>query len=611
MFCFPRKKKKHQFDVEVADQKLFSKHKSINVKADPKQKSVVPETLATSATAVSTPVKASREKSKKVSWWRRWFCRKKKPKNKTPVKEDVAENGNLPTSSATKDIVRAIEEPEGGETGVQRASPTLDPPVSAELHFDDKNVTEDTNQSSSLMEEIVITDKESEGKPVQEASSATDPPASVAPETGKIKKSRPPRCHMEKESPAETNEGVPALETAEGDSDDKLTQVQEDAKSYSNDTSGKKEMNYELAAKLIYRQFNPSGYGGCLQAESKNISPQTNTYKHSKNQFASSSKKNLSKADLACLGFPNLAQTCYMNSTLQGLLTLKHFVHEFNSQKTVWNTNAKCQIIRCLVELEACRTSNSMSRRKQLLAAFKQSVAEFNSEFDDDGQQDAHEFLICVLDKMRSLSLELQEEACSMGFSYTCPVNAHIAFQMLNTMTCRRCGVQSTREEDYTALSLDLVPGSSVWQCLQQYLKGSYLEYHCECGAKESSQQWSFLTLPNVLILHLKRLRFTPSFEVEKVVSPIILSRELVVHSEPSSTQQTMSRYSLVSVISHLGYTAHSGHYICDGAYPEEPGDVTDRWLTYNDKHVSKTTGASVCYQRQKTACLLFYEKQL
>ena len=54
------------------------------------------------------------------------------------------------------------------------------------------------------------------------------------------------------------------------------------------------------------------------------------------------------------------------------------------------------------------------------------------------------------------------------------------------------------------------------------------------------------------------------------------------------------------------------GHYVCDGRYtvgvPEEP---TDRWLFYNDNNVKETTGASVCQNRQRTAYVLFYERQV
>ncbi|XP_017277152.2 ubiquitin carboxyl-terminal hydrolase 37-like [Kryptolebias marmoratus] len=77
------------------------------------------------------------------------------------------------------------------------------------------------------------------------------------------------------------------------------------------------------------------------------------------------------------------------------------------------------------------------------------------------------------------------------------------------------------------------------------------------------------------------------------------------------TTEDTTARYSLVSIISHVGSTADSGHYISDGVYRnKDMGDVTDCWLTYDDEDVSPTTGASVCQKRATTAFLLFYEKQ-
>ena len=54
------------------------------------------------------------------------------------------------------------------------------------------------------------------------------------------------------------------------------------------------------------------------------------------------------------------------------------------------------------------------------------------------------------------------------------------------------------------------------------------------------------------------------------------------------------------------------GHYIADSVHPDErPDTTTDRWLTFNDEAVSDTTGVSVCRQRQKSAYILFYKRQV
>ncbi|XP_039640689.1 ubiquitin carboxyl-terminal hydrolase 37-like [Perca fluviatilis] len=71
---------------------------------------------------------------------------------------------------------------------------------------------------------------------------------------------------------------------------------------------------------------------------------------------------------------------------------------------------------------------------------------------------------------------------------------------------------------------------------LQDYQREKELEYNCECGATMSGQRSSFLTLPKVLVLHLKRFKFTPSFQLKKVLDPIVLLRELVVSSDQDTT---------------------------------------------------------------------------
>ncbi|XP_035992520.1 ubiquitin carboxyl-terminal hydrolase 37-like [Fundulus heteroclitus] len=94
---------------------------------------------------------------------------------------------------------------------------------------------------------------------------------------------------------------------------------------------------------------------------------------------------------------------------------------------------------------------------------------------------------------MRSVSSEVELTAVNSGLTYTCPVHEHISVQMLNIRTCRGCGEQSYRVEDFVNLTLELVPGGTVSQCLQEYFKGDQIDYTCHCGAQQSSLQSSFL----------------------------------------------------------------------------------------------------------------------
>ncbi|XP_044061838.1 ubiquitin carboxyl-terminal hydrolase 37-like [Siniperca chuatsi] len=243
----------------------------------------------------------------------------------------------------------------------------------------------------------------------------------------------------------------------------------------------------------------------------------------------------------------------------------------------------------------------------QALDMFKRALSVQAPEFRDNYQKDAHEFLMTVLDQMRSLSPLLQEVAASLGKSYRCPVEDHLVFKMQNTRTCKGCGVRFTQVENFTILSLNLVPGDSVQELLQESLMETDLEFRCDCGANTSSQQSTFATLPKVLILHLKRFRYTPLLQLEKLSDPVDLFRELLVTSS-----QADGWYSLVSVISHLGTEGNRGHYVSNGVHPDaELDDPDDRWLNYNDSNVTETTGASVCSLRQQTAYILFYQRRM
>ncbi|KAM7368286.1 hypothetical protein PAMP_014521 [Pampus punctatissimus] len=199
------------------------------------------------------------------------------------------------------------------------------------------------------------------------------------------------------------------------------------------------------------------------------------------------------------------------------------------------------------LKIRDAHSSMDIVNKLSLLCSFKEAVSAQAPEFMDHRQKDAHEFLTSILEQIRSLSLELQENAVKMSLQYTCPVENHLMFQMENTRTCR-----------------------------------------------------------GVLILHIKRFRFTHSYNVEKVRDPVTLFRELVVSSKEGG-----GCYSLVSIINHFGNTANTGHYVCDSVHPDEsPDDTTDRWLTFNDSVVTETTGHSVCQQRKNAAYILFYKQQ-
>ncbi|CAL8323287.1 unnamed protein product [Boreogadus saida] len=146
----------------------------------------------------------------------------------------------------------------------------------------------------------------------------------------------------------------------------------------------------------------------------------------------------LTEQQLGFLGLPNLAQSCYLNSTLQSLLTLRVFSQEMEQTQWAWSLAPSAQLLREFAAIGTSRCSGNNGHKMAVLGAFKKRVSLQAPEFKDGGQKDAHEFLTAVLDQLRSLSLLLKPAALDMvGRTYSCPVEAHLLFNMLRTRTCK------------------------------------------------------------------------------------------------------------------------------------------------------------------------------
>lgn len=300
-------------------------------------------------------------------------------------------------------------------------------------------------------------------------------------------------------------------------------------------------------------------------------------------------------------GFPNLGFTCYMNSCLQSLLKLEDFMTTITEQKEVWSLLPDARLMWLLMKIQETCNSDNLRVKWLLLKNFKQQISLYNDEFFDDTQKDAHEFLITILNYIRNLKPELEMKAAINNKSYSCPVDNHMAFTIKNTRTCKECGDTSTSTEEHTILSLNMLPkGGSVDGMLDEFMKKTEVDYNCACGSTRSIQQASFMTLPNVLILHLKRFMFDKSYRIMKLCNPVTLNRNLEVSG---------ACYNLISMVSHSGQTAQVGHYVSDGMdhSVNQLQSTSDRWLTYNDLYVKETTGTDVCKEQQRTSYILFY----
>ncbi|KAK2870192.1 hypothetical protein Q8A67_024584 [Cirrhinus molitorella] len=206
------------------------------------------------------------------------------------------------------------------------------------------------------------------------------------------------------------------------------------------------------------------------------------------------------------LGFPNLGNTCYMNSVLQCLLTISPFRDDLLSQRERWNDGST--MLRALTDLHMTRlTGNDKNLKAKLLSTVKRCIETRHPDFLGDHQQDAHEFLMVCLAHLKEEGELLQR----YWPKYTCPV-ANMKFQLNRRRTCDSCGLQRSFREDSNYLSLVISPQGCLVDSLQLYFKTSSFECSCsECAGTMASEALELISLPRVLVLLVMRFDITSS----------------------------------------------------------------------------------------------------
>lgn len=120
-------------------------------------------------------------------------------------------------------------------------------------------------------------------------------------------------------------------------------------------------------------------------------------------------------------------------------------------------------------------------------------------------------------------------------------------------------------------------------------------------GEKASSGS-AIVVLPPVLLLHLKRFEYDPSYGVRKVQKRIAYEQELTISQRiAAAVPAAQRRYRLIGVVHHHGTDVQSGHYTADVL-------TADGWISCDDQRLSALGDPSTT-ARFATAYLLVYER--
>jgi ubiquitin carboxyl-terminal hydrolase 36/42 len=291
-------------------------------------------------------------------------------------------------------------------------------------------------------------------------------------------------------------------------------------------------------------------------------------------------------------GMINVGNTCYLNSILQALFHVPAFVNWLRSERshvgkcTLVDGARKDDCIICAMNktltasLNKTRTASNSKRGAVItpLLIYRR-LRTICRDLVYGQQEDAHEFMCCLLESMKESYLTRYQDLKLDSYSReTTPLDQIFGCYIRTEVMCLQCASVSTTFQYCQELFLDIQHTSTLDGALAAYFCeeriGGDAAYSCEqCQRKVlATKKFSLEKPPEVLCIQLKRF----SMIGEKINKHISFSPRLDITSFlcPQSARHGLTplRYNLVSMVIHDGSSVHCGHYTAvaqtyDGEY--------------------------------------------
>lgn len=256
-------------------------------------------------------------------------------------------------------------------------------------------------------------------------------------------------------------------------------------------------------------------------------------------------------------GLVNFGNTCYCNSVIQALYFCTPFRNKVLECRLRYKKNSKDTVLTCLSDL--FYTISSQKKRTGTYAPrkFVSKVRKENDHFDNFMQQDAHEFLNYLLNRLdecyrRDKGLDKQTKTWIQDvFEGT----------LTNETRCLNCESISSKDEDFLDLSVDVEKNTSLTHCLKVFSKtetlGSEHKYYCEkcCSKQEAEKRMRIKKAPKVLALHLKRFKYIEQQNKHtKMTARVVFPVELRLLDDNYINECEDKLYDLFAAVIHCGF---------------------------------------------------------
>ncbi|GAB4815062.1 hypothetical protein N2152v2_002108 [Parachlorella kessleri] len=321
-------------------------------------------------------------------------------------------------------------------------------------------------------------------------------------------------------------------------------------------------------------------------------------------------------------GFQNLGNTCFMNAVLQCLTHTPPLAELFLSTRalTTGATNGfdPLGITRDLVQ----RSLRQRGSPVVSPVAHAKSLRRICRSFRLGRQEDAHEYLVALLDAIHECSIAGMNPKPAPELAHTSFVYRIFAGRIRSQVKCTQCGYESNTYDPFLDLSLEITRANTLERALERFTAGKVAvdkllysgpavwkrevldgsnKYKCakEKRLVRAVKRMTVEVAPNVLMIQLKRFEF--SLSGHKISKKVDFGTMLDLSPFMSKRPVVPAVYDLYGVLVHSGHSVHSGHYYCFVR------SGTGMWHICDDTNVSQVSERMVLGQK---AYILFYIKR-